>query len=122
MLGAATLFLLVAVSFSKELMRSYQIKKEIERLQEDIASLHGKNKEMSDFVEYLKTDAYFEQQARLKLGLKAEGEKLLVLTDTPEVVEPSDDPSYRSPGTREQPQGVSQGSNPAKWFHYFFGG
>lgn len=120
MIGAGVLFLLVAVSFTKELMRSYQIRKEIERLREDILTLQGQNTQMTDFVEYLKTDAYFEEQARLKLGLKADGEKLLVLTDTPEIVVSGKDAAPRS--VAKSNAAPSAATNPQRWFRYFFGG
>ncbi|MBI4121893.1 MAG: septum formation initiator family protein [Parcubacteria group bacterium] len=121
MLGGAILFLMVAASFTKELMRSYQIKKEITRLRQEITELEGQNKNMSGFVEYLKTDAYFQEQARLKLGLKGQGEKVLVFTDSPRVVSGRDGLPAASGASRTNDIGSSRLSNPQKWLAYFFG-
>lgn len=68
-----TLFLLLSISLIKEMVRSYQINQEIRLLQSKIIGLESENQEIADFVEYLKTDRYYEEQARLKFGLKSPG-------------------------------------------------
>ena len=110
------LLVLIGVSLIKELSRSYQINKEIGQLQAEIVFLEGEQGGLADFVEYLKTDHYFEEQARIKLGLKAPGEKVVVLTDQAE------DPVSLEPGNgTEYRLKTKKASNPAKWFNYFFG-
>ena len=112
--------LFVATSFAKELIRSYQINRDIESLKRNITQLQGQNERMADFVEYLKTDAYFEQQARLKLNLKRAGEKEIVLKNPAQDVaaHAGDIAPPLVSATRAQDD---QQSNPSKWVHFFFG-
>ena len=112
-----TLFFLLSISLSKELYRSYQINQEINKLQADIIGLESKNQEIADFVEYLKTDRYFEEQARLKFGLKSPGEKVLVLQDDSSAGVAI--PGFSAAAGQNQVQEIN---NPQKWFQYFFGG
>lgn len=108
-------FVLITVSLAREYYRSYQINNEIAVLQQEINSLQGQNTELSDFVEYLKTDRYFQEQARLKFGLKSPGEKVIVLKDDGSAVNESELSSefeFTSSG--------KQKTNPSKWFAYFF--
>ena len=116
-----SVFALISISLIKEFYRSYQINKEIENLQNEILALEGENQEIADFVEYLKTDAYFEQQARLKFGLKSDGEKVIVLQ--------GEDENGTTIGSEEEGSifgfnthgDEKNRSNPVKWFNYFFG-
>jgi cell division protein FtsB len=115
----AAVCFLVTVSFAKELLRSYRINQEIEELHAAIDDLQHHNQKTSSFVEYLKTDAYFQEQARLKLGLKEQGEKVVVLT-------PSDAPpnatAPRSPLFNDVlSDNQRPGGNPNHWLVYFFG-
>lgn len=113
------IFLLLAVSLAKEFYRSHQINQEIALLQEEINQLEGKNQEFSEFVEFLKTDVYLEEQARIKLGMKAPGEKVIVLKDGP----------INENGEVESSSGGEEGlvskesrftSNRTKWWNYFW--
>lgn len=111
---------LVGFSLVKEYLRSYQIHSEIEQLRQEITTLQTENKKAGDFVEYLKTESYFEQQARIKLGLKAPGEKMIVINGST---------SARTGGDELIPRGAvalqtfqrDDRTNPQKWFSYFFG-
>jgi cell division protein FtsL len=113
---------LVAVSFVKEFVRSYQVKQEIQDLKNSIAQVDAQNKQAGDFVEYLKTDSYFDAQVRLKLGLRSPGEKVLVVNNPPLV-------AGNKPRTFDIPAGTralqtfqrDERGNPEKWLGYFFG-
>ncbi len=110
----SVLLVLLTVSLVREFYRSYQINNEIAVLQQEIEALQGDNSELSEFVEYLKTDRYFQEQARLKFGLKTPGEKVVVLKGgTQPVSESFDTTSSGSVSTRQK-------TNPSKWFAYFF--
>ncbi len=111
---------MVGFSLVKEYLRSYQIHSEIEQLRNQITALQTENKQAGDFVEYLKTESYFEQQARIKLGLKSPGEKMIVIDTSGQV---------GATGEHAVPRGAmalqtfqrDDRTNPQKWFDYFFG-
>lgn len=118
-LGILLLVALIGFSLAKEFIRSYQIHSEIEALQQQIVALETQNRQTSDFVEYLKTDSYFDQQARIKLGLKAPGEKVIVINDQFKKTNVPDDALDGAMALQTfQRDGRS---NPLKWFAYFFG-
>lgn len=104
------LFILLSSAFVKEIVRSHQIESEILALETEINDLESKNNKEANFVEYLKTEHYLEEQARLKLGLKKEGEKVVVLHDG------SSDANVSFVNENKN----KDYSNPRKWFAYFF--
>jgi cell division protein FtsB len=109
------LLTLLSVSLIREFYRSYQINNEIALLQQDIEQLQGENTELTEFVEYLKTDRYFQEQARLKFGLKTPGEKVVVLKGDTKADSVEDFTSVSS-----QESSKKQKTNPSRWFAYFF--
>lgn len=113
-----TLVLLISISLVKEVVRSYRINKEIQQLQAQVLGLEGNNTDLQGFVEYLKTDRYFEEQARLKFGKKLPGEKVVVLKEEADVVSSQTGSSLVFSGSSLNDK---LASNPEKWFAYFFG-
>lgn len=120
-LGLIGFAVLIGISLVKEYVRSYQIASEIRQLRDQIASLEAENKRNSDLVEYLKTETYFQQQARLKLGVKAPGEKLIVIQNSPDVVANDSGRSVPTGAMALQTFQRDDRINPRKWFDYFFG-
>ena len=107
--------IVVVISFFKELSRSHEINKEIANLQAQIVDIENENIETKDFVEYLKTNTYFEEQARRKLGLQEPGEKMLVINK-----DQLDENPYLNSETLVTNNNIQLQSNPEKWFKYFF--
>ena len=107
-------FMLVTYALFKETYKKYQIQKEVETLRFEAEDLEKKNEKMRGLVEYFKTDNYSEKEAREKLNLKKEGEKVVVLR--------SDDSPNKEvrPGTEDLPRQEINMPNPIKWWDYFF--
>lgn len=116
----ALVCVLMTISFVKEIVRSYRINQEIASLHKEIDSLQQHNQKTSDFVEYLKTDTYFQQEARLKLGLKEQGEKVVVLEPGSTSTTSLPDASPESLTDLLRPA-VHDQNNPSRWLTYFFG-
>lgn len=77
---ASVVVLVISFSgFSRELIRQYNIKKDVEEVQKEIAALEKQNEDLSYLVEYLNTDAAKEIQARQSLGLKRNGETVVAV-------------------------------------------
>lgn len=116
-LGAVLgVFFLSSLALAKELVRSYQINRDIDRLKTEITSLQSENHELANFVEFLKTDRYFEEQARLKFSLKEPGEKVLVLREEAGAGEEAVLGAATALTIEQQ-----KVSNASKWLSYFFG-
>lgn len=108
---ATTLLVLVfgAVAFvTFELyMQKRQVDSEITRLTEQSNKLNQDNGELSELIKYLDTPEYQEKEAREKLNLKRPGEEVVVLPEDSE-------------GGQVASAQTESGSNPEKWFNYFF--
>jgi len=112
-------FCLITIALMKEFYRSHQINNEIAQLQKEIQALEGKNNEFSEFVEFLKTDVYVEEQARIKLGMKAPGEKVIVLKEGDTPLTPDGVSASKGDNTKTERHFGKQ-KNSSKWWNYFW--
>ncbi|MFH1583172.1 MAG: septum formation initiator family protein, partial [Candidatus Falkowbacteria bacterium] len=71
--------ILIGFPFAKNTLKQYRINKEISELKKEIFDLQNKNVDLKNFVSYLESDQFAEEQARLNLGLKKPGEELTVI-------------------------------------------
>jgi len=102
----ATLF----VSLGKNFVRSYENKKEISFLEDEVKRLEGRNKELSLLIDFFKTNSFAEEEARLKFGLGKQGESVIVIPGNNEVDGEKID-------KKEQ---IEEVPNFKKWWYYFF--
>ncbi|PIZ00825.1 hypothetical protein COY62_00980 [bacterium (Candidatus Howlettbacteria) CG_4_10_14_0_8_um_filter_40_9] len=87
--------------------QSYKIDKKIEGMKKQVQTLENDNKQLTQDIEYFKTDAYREKTARQRLGLKKPDEKVIVIV-------PSKEPE------KQKEEGPEK-SNFIKWWDLFFG-
>lgn len=111
----AALALLAGAGFVRELVRSRQIDREIRALHEEAERLRARNFEVARLQSSIGSSEFLEREARLKLGLRKDGEQVVVLR--------KHDASLGE-GTKEDllsAAASSEGewSNPKKWFMYF---
>jgi cell division protein FtsL len=102
------IFLVVLFYLAQGTIKTYKVNSEITDLQNDINRLEKQNQDLGQLISYLKSDAFIEQEAKLKLGLKKPGENLVVI---PQVNETKIDNSEVT---------NKELTNPAKWWVYFF--
>ena len=115
--GAFIVLGLMSVSLGKEVYRSYQINKEISSIRDEISKLQQKNDELSHLLEYFKTDAYQEKEAREKLSLQKEGETAVAI---PTAKANESQLAEIQEAELKDANPISNKSNPAKWWDYFF--
>ncbi len=123
MLIGFVVLVLISIPLARNMSKKYKANDEINDLQEEIADLEGRNTELKDLVEYLNSDRFVEEQARLKLNYKNEGEEVFIIKG----IEDSGDnislnknnPSYNIPGLNKNE--YQEKSNLIKWCKYFFG-
>jgi len=94
------------IKVGKELTRRWQINREIANLSEELSKAQGKKDQLQDLIDYLKTDKYVEEQARLQLNLSKSGEKRVDLSGDNQVI---------ALATEQEDL-----ANWQKWFNYFF--
>lgn len=119
LLGLAAI-ILISFPFAKNTLKQYRVNKEISELKKEISDLQNKNVDLKNFVSYLESDQFAEEQARLNLGLKKPGEELTVIKPASDALAGTssgatifDIPGYK----RSKPE--AKKSNPKKWLSYF---
>ncbi len=108
-IGLAALALAVGASFAREAVRTRQIDREIAELKSESERLRAKNFEIASMRSTLGQTEFAEKEARLKLGLRKEGEQVVVIQPSPKAtVDESASVAV-----------VDDLSNPTKWWLYF---
>lgn len=69
---------LVFYTFGEQMIKSYQMQKEVSTLETQISGIEKKNIQLKQMAKDLETDAYVEKIAREKLGLVKQGEKIIL--------------------------------------------
>ncbi|MDP2736264.1 MAG: septum formation initiator family protein [bacterium] len=114
--------ILIGFPFVKNTLKQYRINKEISELKKEIFDLQNKNVDLKNFVSYLESDQFAEEQARLNLGLKKPGEELTVIkTAAGDTLASTSSGAtiFNIPGYEKTGPDI-KASNPRKWLNYFF--
>lgn len=108
---ALSLVIIISFPIFKNYVKRKNLDQEIAGLEAQIAEYQQDNQELEKIVRYLKSEQSVEEKARLNLGLKKEGEEVVVIAqeDHPGSVIEAMTP----------PQPVIESSNPQKWLDYF---
>ena len=94
----------------KNYVKQKAIEKEISEIESEIAQYKDKNEDLRGMLDYLKSDQAVEENARLNLGLKKAGEKVIVITRSNKIEE-------NSTSNNNAPVNLN---NPERWWHLFF--
>jgi cell division protein FtsL len=106
------IIIFISIPLVKQISKKYYVNNEIKELQGQINELDSKNKNLKQFISYLDSDEFVEEQARLNMGLKKEGEQVVVIKDSKSIVATS---------TESDEEVAGNNSNINKWKKYFFG-
>ncbi|MCC6639248.1 septum formation initiator family protein [Candidatus Falkowbacteria bacterium] len=110
---AGVLILFIVIADAKAILRRKQVSQEITQLKSEIAQLEKSQEGFNNVLEYLQSEEFIKQEAKIKFGMRNEGERVIVLHDTQD--------TRRAVDTSElEPQNANI-SNPRKWMIYFFG-
>jgi cell division protein FtsB len=107
--GTVTVFFLIAIV--REFIQSQNFHRQLGRLRADVATEEQRQHELHDLLAYLSSPTFQERQARLELGLKAEGERVIVVPDSVGGDQVTNSQTATDGSTL---------SNPGKWWRYFF--
>lgn len=124
MVLALIVFIALIFPLSKNIGRRYRINQEIKGLEQEIKDTENKNTELQKLIEYLNSDQFVEEQARLNLGLKKPGEEVVVVkgvAGSPQLASEDsekDEGVFNIPGL-EKAREKEVINNPERWFYYF---
>lgn len=120
--GALALIVLLFFPSFNEYKRNQRINEEIEKLSKQAEQLKENNAQLSEKIEYFKTEAYKERIAKERLNMQKQDEQIVSVKQSISAI--SDDVADNSSNGESSKIGVenkNEDSNYRKWFNYFFG-
>jgi len=112
-----TVLVLIGISLGKEAYRKRQIQKEIEGLQVQINEMGQENSDMENLIGYLSSTDFQEKEAREKLNLQKDDEKMIVLRRDP--VQEINNQTDNAENSADAVEDTTP--NWQKWLNIFFG-
>jgi cell division protein FtsB len=118
------LFIIALIIFplAKNISQRHKINNEIKNLEQDIKELENNNNELKKLIYYLDSDQFAEEQARLNLGLKKQGETAIVIEGLADKFGESENASGSIIKIPWLNSSISRDNmtNVQKWLVYFF--
>ena len=114
------LIVVVGFSFGREMIRSRDIAKQIQSLQNQSQALQTQHLAIKDLKNAVQTESFVEREARLKLGLKKPGESLVILKN--EQTKNTSESTKNDESLNGETKTLEQKTlaNSTKWWYYFF--
>ncbi len=119
LIGLAIL-LMIVIPAARNYIHRRSVDQEIADLQDQIKQANDQNNNLNKLVDYLQSDQFVEEKARLDFGLKKNGENVAIVktgtaSGTPDGVEKI----FTLPAL-EKPALKKPVANPERWWNYFF--
>ncbi len=112
--SSGALLIVLLISTARETYRGWQVDTEIQGLQHQVEELEGRRASLEQLVQVLQSPDALDKEARLRLGWKKPGEKVVVIRGM-DASQGVIDSSAIAPVPS-----VTTYSNVEKWFRYFF--
>ncbi len=93
----------------------YRVQKDLNQLNAELASLNKQKNDLGKLLEYYKSQSNLEKEARIRLNLKKEGEKVIIILP---LATSSSEGGETISGA---PQNSQDLPNYKQWWYYFFG-
>jgi len=108
------ILLALSVGIFQKLYYRYEVKGELDKLNTEIADLNKQKEGLSQLIDYYKNESNLEKEARVRLNLKKEGEKVIIILPQ----------ATSTGGGKEEVAGISVNienlPNYKQWWYYFF--
>ncbi|MBD3299872.1 MAG: hypothetical protein GF347_00805 [Candidatus Moranbacteria bacterium] len=113
-------FLVAGYYIVQETYKKLQIKKEVDDLKKQAEELEQGNQKLKGLIEYYKTIGYSEKEAREKLNVKKEGEKVVMIKSEEKKKESAEQKTANNINENFEKNFNNNMPNPIKWWDYFF--
>lgn len=105
------IFLALLVGIFQQLYHRYQVKKDLGKLDMEIANFNKQKEDLSNLLDYYKNESNLENEARVRLNLKKEGEEVVIILPTATSTESDKISSQKN---------IENMPNYKQWWYYFF--
>lgn len=106
-----SILLFISFPLFKKMNKQYQVNKEISELKKEISFLEENNQDLLKFIDFMESDQFIIEQARLKLNYKKEGEDVVIIKGKEELI-------HDRMKIFEQKE-VENLNNPQRWLKFF---
>ncbi|MCX6812902.1 MAG: septum formation initiator family protein [Candidatus Azambacteria bacterium] len=107
--------LALLVGIFQQFYHRYQVKKDLGKLDTEIANFNKQKEDLNNLLDYYKDKSNIENEARVRLNLKKEGEEVVIIL-------PSATSTGESNGINSQgSENIENMPNYKQWWYYFFG-
>ncbi len=113
---AGGLFVSFSVAIVREVINGHQVRQQVQLLERQVATEQQRQTQLQELIDYLGSPTFQEQEARLKLGLKKNGEQVIVVPTSSSPVNGNNKNTVDSTLSDTAPQPPLQ-----RWWTYFFG-
>ena len=103
------ILLVLLIGIFQQFYHRYQVKKNLGKLDAEIANFNKQKEDLSNLLDYYKNESNLENEARVRLNLKKEGEKVVIIL-----------PTATSTSENEIFDDIENLPNYKQWWHYFF--
>ena len=107
------ILLALTVGIFQKLYYRYEVKGELDKLNAEIANLNKQKNDLNQLVDYYRNESNLEKEARVRLNLKKEGEKVVIILPQ----------ATSTNGNKEEITEVSENMenlpNYKQWWYYF---
>jgi cell division protein FtsB len=103
------IFLALMLGISQQIFDRYQVQKKLNELNAEVANYKKQQEDLTKLIEYYQDPSNLENEARVRLNLKKEGEKVVIILPTAT----STSESATSNSDENMP-------NYKQWWYYFF--
>ncbi len=109
------IFLALLIGIFQQFYHRYQVKKDLDKLNMEIANFNKQKENLNDLLNYYKNESNLENEARVRLNLKKEGEEVVIIL-------PTATSTGESGGINLQgSENIENMPNYKQWWYYFFG-
>jgi len=96
--------------FSRITNKKYRINQDVKNLEAEIVNLNEESLELENIIQYLDSDQFVEEKARLSMGMRKPGESMVVVTNLDQEIN-----GFNKNNNKELDK-----NNFIKWYKYFF--
>lgn len=107
--------LALITSISQKLYYRYETQKDINKLNVELTNLKEEKNGLNGLLDYYKSESNIEKEAKVRLNLKKEGEKVVIIL--PQATSTSENKESISAAS----ENIENIPNYKKWWYYFFG-
>ena len=108
------IFMALLFGIFQQFYHRYKIKNNLDELNAEIANVKKQKEDLNKLIDYYKNESNLGNEARVRLNLKKEGEKVVIILPTSTSTDEGGGINSRSPET------VENAPNYKQWWYYFF--